>query len=73
MWPDWERPTVAGMHEETEVGWDKEALPTHLASPRLGERPRVASLIVNVGHILLRGYERLRSAIFDPDGDCMRL
>jgi hypothetical protein len=37
------------------------------------ERPRVPSLIVNAGHIFQRGYERLRSAIFDPDGDCMRL
>ena len=30
------------------------------------------SLIVRLGHLLRRGYERVCSAIFDPEGDCMR-
>jgi hypothetical protein len=37
-----------------------------------GDRAQKSSLIVNVGHILRRCYERVCSAIFDPDGDCMR-
>lgn len=38
-----------------------------------GELQPAPSLIVDIGHILRRGYERLCSAIFDPEGDCMRL
>jgi hypothetical protein len=37
---------------------------------RAGRQP---SLLANVALLLGRGYERLNSAIFDPDGDIMRL
>ena len=30
------------------------------------------SLVAQVASTLRRGYERMCSAIFDPDGDCMR-
>jgi hypothetical protein len=33
---------------------------------------RAESRIVSGGHVLRRFYERVCSAIFDPDGDCMR-
>ena len=36
------------------------------------ERAQAPSLVVNVANTLKRGYERMCSAIFDPDGDCMR-
>jgi hypothetical protein len=37
------------------------------------ERTDDASLLTEAGRLLKRGYERVCSAIFDPDGDCMRL
>jgi hypothetical protein len=37
------------------------------------DRSRASSLVVSVRHALLHGYERVSSAIFDADGDCMRL
>jgi hypothetical protein len=36
------------------------------------ERVQEPSLVVSVANTLRRGYERMCSAIFDPDGDCMR-
>ena len=36
------------------------------------ERAQESSLLANTAHLLRRGYERVCSAIFDPDGDCMR-
>jgi len=41
--------------------------------PRARERAEQPSLLANAAHLLRRGYERLNSAIFDPDGDIMRL
>jgi hypothetical protein len=32
-----------------------------------------SSLLARAGRLLERGYGRVCSAIFDPDGDCMRL
>jgi hypothetical protein len=32
-----------------------------------------SSLVAYVAKVVRRGYERVCSAIFDPDGDCMRL
>jgi hypothetical protein len=40
---------------------------------RTGRGRATARLLVGVGHILRRCYERGCSPIFDPDGDCMRL
>ena len=37
-----------------------------------GQHAEESSLIANAAHVLRRGYERVCSAIFDPDGDCMR-
>jgi hypothetical protein len=37
-----------------------------------GEHAFASSAIVAAGRLLRRGYERLCSAIFDPEGDCMR-
>jgi hypothetical protein len=38
-----------------------------------GERAAGSSLVITVAQLLRRGYERVCSAIFDADGDCMRL
>ena len=37
------------------------------------EHAQRSSPLTSAAHLLRRGYERLNSAIFDPDGDCMRL
>jgi hypothetical protein len=36
------------------------------------ERAQGSSFVVSVATNLRRGYERMCSAVFDPDGDCMR-
>ena len=36
------------------------------------EHARETSLVAHAGQTLKRGYERVCSAIFDGDGDCMR-
>jgi hypothetical protein len=36
------------------------------------ERAHGSSFVVSVANGLRRGYERMCSAIFDPDGDCTR-
>ena len=37
------------------------------------EKTRPASLVSQVASVVKRGYQRLNSAIFDAEGDCMRL
>jgi hypothetical protein len=60
---------------------EEETMATSSAAPELtaepvareaGERAESGSLIIRLGRVLGRGYERVCSAIFDPDGDCMR-
>ncbi len=40
--------------------------------PQATERAEGSQLVSKTAHVLRRGYERVCSAIFDPDGDCMR-
>lgn len=49
-----------------------EAAAKHQIEHGAGERAQAPSVVVNVGRVLRRGYERACSAIFDADGDCMR-
>ena len=40
---------------------------------RAADEPELgASQLTHAGQILRRAYERVCSAVFDPDGDCMR-
>jgi hypothetical protein len=41
--------------------------------PTTGERTPIRSLRVAAGDIVRRCYQRASAAIFDGDGDCMRL
>lgn len=62
---------------------NREAIEISLPPPKLAiEHPHqgpaatpsaVRSPLIRVGHTLRRCYERACSAIFDGDGDCMRL
>jgi hypothetical protein len=40
--------------------------------PQAAARVEGSPLIAKAAHLFRRGYERVCSAIFDPDGDCMR-
>jgi hypothetical protein len=46
-----------------------EAATKHQLERASGESTQLSA---RAGHLLKRGYERVCSAIFDPDGDCMR-
>ena len=62
---------------------NREAMEISLSTPKLAiEHPHQGtaatptaqrSPLIRIGHILKRCYERVCSAIFDGDGDCMRL
>ena len=50
-----------------------EAAPKRGALPTSGHRTPIRSLGIATGHIVRRCYQRASAAIFDGDGDCMRL
>ena len=50
-----------------------EAAPQQQIGREADARTEDVSLVTQAGRLLKRSYERVCSAIFDPDGDCMRL
>jgi hypothetical protein len=70
------RMTAIGQHKEETVATSFPA-PEVAAGQRVGSevagRAEGLSVLARAGRLLRRGYERACSAIFDSDGDCMRL
>jgi hypothetical protein len=59
--------------EETMATSQASTLATEQPDRRKAVRRHRPSLLVRLGDILKRCYERACSAILDPEGDCMRL